>query len=163
MLDPTPIIETLVEVFQSIPALVSAIGSPDNIQGHHDYYGLEPALDKAIYEMSAPGILICFESQVVGNPGSMELFRYHFSAYIRVGSQAGQANPISHATIWTLMMNSGPVQNYDGLSQGPNIRAVRIHPNLFPMNPPTNVRVIDTERMDYRIGTMVFTEQGDTF
>jgi hypothetical protein len=167
MLDPDPIIDTIVGLLQAIPALTEGTPTPvipaANIVGHHDYYGAELSLSKTLYEMTTPGIVIFFDGLLGGNFDGMTLWKLRFGAALRLANQAGQASPIGYGGLWQLMMNAGPVKAFDEIipHDGSNMRNVQIYDNLLLMDTPSLARRIDETQMDYFIGSMVFPEIGD--
>ena len=161
MLNPDPITDTIVEVLQSLTPVVTAMaGEKARIQAFHYEYGVDSSLMKALYELKPPAILIAWDGTQGGNFDGMTIWKHRFCAYMRLANQAQASSRIGYATLWTLMMNSGPVQSWDNL-QGKNVRDVQIFENLDIMDTPSVARRMDEELMDFFVGTMVFPEIGD--
>ncbi len=161
MLNPDPILDTLVASLQSITSVVAAMGgSPEKIAAHHDYYGAEFSLAETIAKLIPPAILVCYDGSQGGNFDGTTIFKHRFLLYLRLANQAQALEPLGYGGLWRKIISDGPVKGYDGIA-GPHIRAVQVFEGLDLMDTPTLARRQDEDLMDYFVGSFVFPEIGD--
>jgi hypothetical protein len=159
MIDPDLVVSTLVSSFQSIPAVVTALGSTSLVVGHEYLYGVDNSLIRAINEMPGPSVLIVYLDLIGGQFSGMQVWKHRLEVYIRPKNAAtGPAPGSSPPHLWWLMMNS--VVPFLGGTQ--NIRYARLLPNLFPVDAmPHLTHRQDENGADLFCGSIVIGEQGD--
>ena len=161
MLNPDPVIDTIVQTLQSIPDVVALMGgNPQQIAAHHDFYGEDYRLAEALFKMRPPAVLVAYDGSLGGNFDGATVFKHRFLLYMRLANQADQPQPIGYGTMWRTIISAGPVPAWDGTS-GPNIRSVQLHEGLDLMDTPSIMRRQDEELMDFFVGSLVFPEIGD--
>jgi hypothetical protein len=157
MLNPSLIVDAVVSTLQTIPPLVTAMnGDPTRIAAFHYLYGPNVPLEKAIYEMLAPSILIVFDKTQPGNFNGCTIWKQHICGYVRAANTAANVAPVSYEQLWWLIVNS-PV---NGGTQ--NIRSVNVLPRLQIMDTPSITRGADADGIDWFRFNFVFPELGDT-
>jgi hypothetical protein len=163
MLDPDIVLNAFVAALQTIPSLVSALGSASYIQGHHFSFGTENSLERSVYQMNSPGVLVAYIALIAGNFSAEEAWKHQFQIYIRPKNSASGVNPVgcSPPHLWFLMMNSA----VPSLGAGVNtIRSSKLLPDLLP----PDFRGLDLKYRHYEdfsdlfVGTITFPEYGDS-
>lgn len=164
MLSDTVILGDIVSTFRANPALVTALGGPQQIVVHYFYFGLDQSLAKAIADMPTPGILLAYTGNIGGNFSAMEVWKHLVDAYIFPPNAAMAAGPVSTAptgitpaSIWRLAMNS-PI---DGFGER-NIREIQLCDNRLMLEARPNLTLSQDEKQsDFFVANMVWTEFGD--
>jgi hypothetical protein len=157
VLNPAPLVDAVVSALQSIEPLVAAMnGNAENIFAHHYIYGSDQSLARAIYQMTAPSILVAWTGAVGGNFNATALMKDRISIYFRMGNQAGEVAPVNYEQLWSLSMNS-PI-NETQL----NIRYLELLPGKWwiPDNPSVE-HLVDEEGMDRFCAHLLFPQVGD--
>jgi hypothetical protein len=160
MLDPDLVLSTLVTSFQSIPALVTELGGADKITGHFYLSGAENSLERAIYSMPNPSILVAYLDLLGGNFNGMTIWKHRIEAYIRPRNAATAAAIETSAAsgphlAWLMMHSAIPPGTQ-------NIRQLALLAgSLQLMDTPTLTHKIDENRTDLFCWAMVFPEHGD--
>lgn len=161
MLNPRPLVDAVVTALQSITPLVAAMnGNAQNIFAHHFVYGADQSLARAIYQMTAPSVLVAWEGAKGGNFNGTSLIKDSVAIYIRMGNQAGQLLPVSYEDLWWLIVNA-PV-SVDGGAGTLNIRYLHLVPGKWeiPDNPSIE-HLVDEEGMDRFCAHFAFPQIGD--
>src|SRR5579863_4020965 len=105
MLNSSILTDAIVGTLQTIPDLVTAMTSADNIVAFHYLIGSDHRLSEAIFKMPSPSILVYWEGTQGGNSSGYELFKHRFAVVIRAGNQTNAETPISYEGIWHLVAN----------------------------------------------------------
>jgi len=156
MLNPRLITDAIVAALQTIPELVTAMaGDASRIVAYHYLFGADNRLDLAVNVMPAPSILVAFEATQPGNFSGSEIWRHHFQIYIRTGSAANFALPLSYEDIWFYIVNG----KVNGTSQ--NIRYINLIDEVDIMLTPGIIRSVDEDRVDTFVASFVIPEIGD--
>jgi len=157
MLNPQPLVDAVVTALQTIAPLVAAMnGSQGNIYAHHYVFGSDQSLARAIYQMTAPSILVAWVGAKGGNFDGATIVKDYVAIYIRMANQAGEVAPVAYEELWWLIVNS-PI-NGGTL----NIRYVHLVPGKWeiPDNPSIE-HLVDEEGMDRFCAHFAFPQIGD--
>lgn len=162
MIDPETIVDAVVGALRGIPDLAQALnGDAERIRGFHDLAGVDVPLRKAVYEMSAPGILIAYAGTLPQSTQWGEgVFKHRVYCCMVLGNQAQSDAPIGYGTFWKKIIGSGPVKGWDQVA-GANIRSVQLVEGLEIMDTPGVLRQMDEDGIDYFEGVFAFPEIGD--
>jgi hypothetical protein len=161
MLNPGDILDAIVAMYQSVPALVAAVGSTSRIYPFVDAYPGD-GLAMAVYDRMKPGELMIVWNGVRMVKGSGITFRsHHFSAIWRPGAVVGPVTSSASAyTVLPLLQDGVPA----GQSVGPLYFGVL--PTCLPMTPhePTRKSIVINDRgvtLDYIDSSFTIAEIGD--
>jgi len=155
MTDPKEIADNLVALLQQIPELVASMnGDSSVIAAYPDVYP-DHNLQQAIQQMPAPGILVVWQGTSVGTLVG-NVWKHHFSIFFRVGEAAEDDAPSTarnYPALMALLINGIPTG-----STLPMI-AQDVHDGVDPMDPPTTVRQVAPEGLDYFEMNLTFTDK----
>jgi hypothetical protein len=147
MLEPNLLVDRLVELLQATPEVVRLIGNrPDWIQGYRDSPPQSCSLSQAIFEMSAPGILVAW----MGSSTPNELYAHNLSIYVRA-ADAAYPGAATYSQLVAAIINAKPT------NQSQPLRNLELFPGLVePMSVPSIQRIHDDD------GTMDLFELNTT-
>ena len=93
MLDPDAVLNSVLASLQSIPELVTELGSPDYITGHFFMAGEENSLVRALAQMRSPSSLVAYLDYIGGNFDgvSRNRWRIHLDRWNLGGDFGGKA------------------------------------------------------------------------
>lgn len=157
MLNPQPLVDAFVAALQSIQPLVEAMnGNAQNIYASHYIYGSEQSLQREIYQMTSPSILVVWEGAKGGNFDATTLLKDSVAAYVRMANQGGQVAPVGFEQLWYLIANS-PI---NGTTL--NIRFLHLVPGKWEIpDTPSAQQLTDPEGADFFCLHFAFPQIGD--
>jgi len=167
MLQPTVVLDAILESLRSIPQLVAELGGPavpatQTIYGHYYYSGEENALAKDLATMRQPSILLGYLAYLGGNFDGQTVWKHQIGCYVRSRNKATDVvtnhSSLSAADLWWMAMNY-PISVPEPAN---NIRYIELcDGNLQLMDLPTGMPRTDEMGQDLWSSMMVFAEKGD--
>jgi hypothetical protein len=162
MLNPSAMVDAIVNTLQSIPDLAAAMtvlgqnGAPTcRIAAFHYRLGLEHRLAQAIYKMPAPSMLLAWDGTQGGTFDGQTIWKHRFSLYFRMGNAVGQSEPMGYEELWWTLCNQPPT------GSAVCIRYMNVYPGLDIMDTPSVAHALDEDLQDRFVGTIVINEIGD--
>jgi len=156
MINAAEIIDSLVGLLRDIPELVALMGGEQGrIFAYHDLYPKRISIDRARYEMPAPGIMVAYQGTSPGSFGRSEVWKHELSITLRAGEEQDGEAPIGYYQLFRLITKGVPA------SLGLALGLATVHASCQPMDTPALRRQIDAAGVDYFEIAMSFTEIGD--
>jgi len=156
MVDPSEIVDNLVDLLREIPDLVELVGGDqERIFAYHDRYPTHTSLDQAIYQLPSPRIMVAWRSTGPGSFAGGEAWKHEIVLILRAGQEEGADSPQGYYQLFRQITRGIPT----GLAV-PLIYAT-VHASCQPMDTPSIRRLPDAAGVDYCEVTMIFTEIGD--
>ena len=162
MLNPASMVDAIVGVLQSIPALAAAMtvldenGAPTcRISAFHYRLGVEHRLAEAIFKMPSPSMMLVWDGTQGGNFDGQTIWKHRFSLYFRMGNAVGVSEPMGYEEMWWTVCNAPPT------GQEVGIRYMNLYPGLDIMDTPSVAHALDEDLQDRFVGTFVIPEIGD--
>jgi hypothetical protein len=107
MINPSTLIGILVDDLRSVPGIVRHLkDDPERIFEYTDVAPRQSSLQRAIYEMRSPGVMIAYEGTSSSNEG---ILSHSVSLYIRARDSAG-ANVGTYAALIAEIYNARPLR-----------------------------------------------------
>jgi hypothetical protein len=178
MLNPRPICDTLVQIFQAIPPVVDMMnGDKNRIRSFHFGYGTEFRLAETIYKLQPPQILIAYEGTLFAQRDANTLWLHKFRAFLRVANQVAGGSPApgtSYEDLYARMISGKvtdpPPTGWTPPPVGPDIQHFVIYKNpdtgedgVQIIDPPNLVHMLDEDGMDYFYVQLNLPEVGDQY
>ncbi|MBN1567931.1 MAG: hypothetical protein JXA73_08780 [Acidobacteria bacterium] len=156
MINPSEIVDNLVDLLRDIPDLVQLMdGDPDRIYAYHDCYPEKTSLEEAKERMKSPGIMVAWTGTYPGSFGG-EAWKHQISITLRAQVESSYEPVSSYYAIFRQIVKGMP----SSLNGVPLIIAT-VHPSCNLMDTPTIERQADAAGVDYFEITTAFTEIGD--
>lgn len=155
------IVDAVTNTLAAIPFVASAMtvavpsGTQVRISGFHYEEGATEPLQKAVYEMPAPSILVAWMGTKGGPFAGNTCWKHRIAVHIRMGNAAGQMAPVDYEKLWYHICQDIPT------GQTTNIRYMQFDPYLDIMDTPTIEHMTDEEGIDRFMCTFVIPEIGD--
>lgn len=155
MVNPSLIVNALVEQIQKIPAVVTQLtGDVTRIYAYQDSPPQKSSLSRAIYEMTSPSVMVAWmgTSPTTG----MTLWGHEVSIYVRGDDSTYGNNQPTFANLVTAIINGIP----QGSEQ--SMLNLEVLDYVLPMDVPTIRRIHDDEgTIDLFEIVTRFEEKGD--
>lgn len=170
MLDPDLVVGSVVSAFRSIPSVVSQMGDdPAAISSHSYLAGEENTLNRVVWQMRVPSILVAYTSALWGNFAGDLLWKHGVTVWYRVKNAAigtvvpgDQVPACSAPHLFWLMMHDPVDTSFGGQANGElNIRQIRLLDSLLPLTNPSWKYVPDQPGGDLFEIEFVLPEIGD--
>lgn len=157
MIDPSVLIDNLVDLLRSIPDLVKEMnGERERIYAYHDEYPRHVSLAVAIHQMPTPSIMAAWQGTGPGRFGEVDVWEHHVTLYLRAGEPAeAAAPPAAYYRLFRLITKGVPAD-----SETPMLYTT-VHPSCQSMEVPSIERQADAEGLDYFEAPLIFKEIGD--
>jgi hypothetical protein len=156
MIDPSALVDNLVELLRSIPELVLEMdGDPDRIYVYHDQYPKRSSLAHAIHQMPAPSIMAVWQGTAPGSFAGMDVWKHQVTLFLRARETSDGDPPTAYYRLFRLITKGEP------MSGEVPMMSASVHPSCYPMDLPMIQRQTDAEGLDYFEVPLSFTEIGD--
>jgi hypothetical protein len=156
MIDPSALIDSLVDLLRDIHTLVLEVGDdPERIYAYHDQYPKKSSLALAIHQMPVPAIMAAWQGTVPGSFGGNDVWKHQVSLFLRAGETSDGDLPTAYYRLFRLITKGVPE------TTGLPLLNSTVHASCYPMDVPSIQRQTDAEGLDYFEVDMSFTEIGD--
>lgn len=157
MINPSEIIDSLLDLLQHIPDLVDELGGDESrIYAYHNRYAGNVSLEYAKYKMLHPSIMIAWQGTGHGSRGGFGAWRHDFSICLRAKEDL-QQSPTGYYTLYKLITKGIPTNG-----DGQPMIYTQVHASCDPMDEiPAIQRQMDSAGVDFFEISMSFTEIGD--
>lgn len=160
MINPSEIVDNLVDLMRRIPDLVSLVdGDPERIYAYHDRYPEKVSIETARYQQENPSIMVYYQGTTPGTFGGGEVWRHAVEMSVRAPAEDDNGYRDGYYEIFRQITRGVPV----GQENGDELRLIqmRIHESCDLMDTPTMQRQSDANGIDYFEVSTAFTEIGD--
>jgi hypothetical protein len=156
MVDPSDLIDALVEKLRAIEDLVELVGGdPDRIFAYSDRFPDSVSIDKARYKLPSPGMMIAYEGCGPGSSGTNEAWKHELSVSLRAKDETGSESPAAYYAMFRQFVKGKPA------GEDLPMNYLTVHESFLPMDTPTLRRMTDAAGVDYFEIAVTFTEIGD--
>jgi hypothetical protein len=156
MIDPSELVDNLVELLRSIPELVLEMdGAPERIYAYHDQYPKRSSLAHAIHQMPAPSIMAVWQGTAPGSFSGMDVWKHQVTLFLRARETFEGDPPAAYYRLFRLITKGEPMAGEVPMMN------TSVHPSCYPMDLPMIQRQTDAEGLDYFEVPLSFTEIGD--
>jgi hypothetical protein len=156
LVDPSEIVDNIVEKLRDITGLVTAVGGDKTkIFAYHDRYPENVSLEDAKYKLLHPGIMVAWQGTGLGSRGGFAAWRHSISIFLRATPEGAGGTPAGYYSLYRLIIDGVPTGE-----DGQALQYATIHSSCDPMDdvPPIQ-RQTDAAGVDYFEVTMSFTEK----
>ncbi len=156
MIDPSVLVDNLVDLLRDIPELVAEVaGDEERVFAYHDQYPKRSSLANAIHQMPAPSVMAVWQGTAPGSFSSAEVWKHQVTLYLRARETFDGDPPTAYYRLFRLITKGVPAS-----AAVPMLNAT-VHPSCHPMDLPLIQRQTDAEGLDYFEVPITFTEIGD--
>lgn len=157
MIDPSEIVDNLVELLQDIPDLVELVGGDEErIFAYHDRYPEKCSIERAKYELPSPAVMVAWVGTAPGGFGGIDVWRHELSITLRARPVTNENDPPDDYYRFFRMITKGVPT-----SSGQPMSNITVHASCNPMDVPSIRRQSDVNGVDYFEVLISFTEMGD--
>lgn len=155
MIDPSEIVDNLVDLLRDIPELLQLMGGEeDRIYAYHDLYPEKVSLEEAKAQLKSPGMIVAWVGTYPGSYGG-EAWKHGITITLRAQVESADDPKAGYYALFRQIVKGVPSSLDVAL-----INAA-VHASCNPMDTPTIERQADAAGVDYFEITTAFTEIGD--
>jgi hypothetical protein len=157
LINPSEIVDALVELLRDIPDLVALMGGDDErIYAYHDLYPKNVSIDAAKALALSPSVMVAWTGSNPGTYGPGEAWKHSISITLRAQCEDEFEAKAAYYSLFR-QITKGEPSSLDGVP----LAYATVHTSCNPMDTPTINRQVDAAGIDYFEVSTSFTEIGD--